>query len=266
MLDSKPASRNSRIHSVREKFPRCASRARHAFPRGYHAAISRNRFDRSCPSVGIYRPHQIAKAATVIAVMSAVLGLRDKGLSHAVRHKQRDASRATMPVRSADRSLEVLDARHVRDRVVDKHRIERAPEVHRAHVAHAMLAFGLSLRLTATICADRSTSVISNLDLRYSALLPPPEPSRGPCAALAARLSQHARKVRRLLRVVPGAEKSGHHSASSSYSFIALTLLRDSWGGHFPSSVTSCPSRIRDAARARSFHASATVRSRRTAP
>src|SRR4029077_6218438 len=81
---------------------------------------------------------------------------------------------------------------------------------------------GFNARLTASMRGERSTRVIAKLAFRWDALLPPPEPSSstvrggGPLDSVDTREKNAASS-----RYSEGAEKVGHHSASSPYSFIA---------------------------------------------
>ena len=80
----------------------------------------------------------------------------------------------------------------------------------------------VSARLTASMCGDLSTSVITKRAFRCEALFPPPDPSSSNrCGAVRQDSISTRSKKAASSRYSAGAEKIGHHSASSPYSFTA---------------------------------------------
>ena len=87
-------------------------------------------------------PLQVPQRA-VRPVVPAVVGGRLERLRHRVRDEQRHPAGAAVLERRREHRPEVLLGRHVRDRVVHEHRVERPPQPHRTHVALDVLALGV---------------------------------------------------------------------------------------------------------------------------
>ena len=76
-------------------------------------------------------------------VVPAVVGGRLEGLGHRVGDEQRHPARPGVLERRREHRPQVVLGRHVRDRVVHEHRVERPPQPHRTHVALDVLALGV---------------------------------------------------------------------------------------------------------------------------
>lgn len=101
---------------------------------------------RQRPGVGRVRvpsPLQVAHRPTVDAIVPGVIGARLEGFARMVRHKDRRAAGAAVHKGGVDGLPEIGLGRHVLDRVVNEHRVEAAPEPHRAHVAALVFALGV---------------------------------------------------------------------------------------------------------------------------
>ncbi len=72
--------------------------------------------------------------------MASTFGGRLKGLVHTIRNKQCDAAFAEVQVCRFQSTAQIDRRCHVTDGVVNKHRIERAPQPQRAHIRLDMFA------------------------------------------------------------------------------------------------------------------------------
>jgi hypothetical protein len=93
--------------------------------------------------VAVVCPLEVAQRSSVRPVVPAVINARRERLANDVWHEQRHASGTHVSGGRLDRCSEIVLGRHVHDRVVDEHRVERTAESERSHVALHVLALGV---------------------------------------------------------------------------------------------------------------------------